>query len=234
LEIYGILGAGDKMPRKNTVSKVEQAYQYIRNAILNNEFVPGEKIYEQNLCEKIGMSRTPIRGAIEKLVMEGFIENSEGRGLLIPHIRFSDILEIAETRIALDCLAFELAAVRMSQYEIEQAGQIILKEHAALENGKLNELVHLDEEYQMAIIKGAKNNVLIQLNENLIAKSTRGIAIFMNDMERAKKELKVHEDAQAALLARDGKQAAKMHREYLEDWILFVKHMALENFYAFK
>ena len=61
----------------------ESVYDHLRNAILNGEFQPAERLGEMELTERLGVSRTPIREAIGRLTQDGLLEGTPGRGVRI-------------------------------------------------------------------------------------------------------------------------------------------------------
>lgn len=100
---------GIEMGKKG--AKQEYAYEYIKRAIVENRFAPEQCLNEKDLgIELGGLSRTPIRDALRKLVYEGMIDYVPGKGMFVSEIRFEDLLEVSEIRIplekpALSCLS---------------------------------------------------------------------------------------------------------------------------------
>ena len=89
----------------------ELVCECIRQAIIDGTFSPGERLMEIQMADEMGVSRTPVREAIRKLELEGFVVMIPRRGTYVADISIRDITEIYEIRACLDELAAGLAAV---------------------------------------------------------------------------------------------------------------------------
>jgi DNA-binding GntR family transcriptional regulator len=94
----------------------EKVYSVIKDRILNFELKPGEKIQESEIVQELGLSRTPIREALNKLEQEGFIKILSNKGYFVSDVTTREIEELYEIREALEILAIR-AAVRNSRQE---------------------------------------------------------------------------------------------------------------------
>ena len=83
----------------------ELVCENIRQAIIDGTFSPGERLMEIQLADEMGVSRTPVREAIRKLELEGFVVMIPRRGTYVADISIKDITEIYEVRTCLDVLA---------------------------------------------------------------------------------------------------------------------------------
>ena len=79
----------------------EHAYAEIKRSILDNTFAPGSFLAERQLAAQLGMSKTPVRAALERLEMEGFISVSPQQGILVRDLSVHDIADQYEIRSAL-------------------------------------------------------------------------------------------------------------------------------------
>ncbi|HXN82287.1 MAG TPA: GntR family transcriptional regulator [Myxococcales bacterium] len=101
-----------------------QAYRQVRAAILRGEHSPGEVLFETHLADKLGMSRTPVREALQVLARDGFVEIIPNRGYLVPRLSMSDVRELFELRESLEGLATRCAAIRVTSAEIAELEQL--------------------------------------------------------------------------------------------------------------
>jgi DNA-binding transcriptional regulator YhcF (GntR family) len=92
----------------------EVIFNSIREAIILGELKPGERLMEVQLAEKLGVSRTPIREAIRKLELEGLVVMIPRKGAYVADLTKKDIIDVLEVRAALDGLATQLAAERIT------------------------------------------------------------------------------------------------------------------------
>ena len=94
----------------------EVVCETLREAIISGVLRPGERLMEIQLAEELGVSRTPVREAIRKLELEGFVIMIPRRGTYVADLSIKDINEVFEVRSALDSLANGLAAGSYSGY----------------------------------------------------------------------------------------------------------------------
>ena len=95
------------MARKTT-SLAEQAYQTIKNRILDLTYAPGMSLTEAMLTEDLGMSRSPVRAAIQMLQAEGLLVSDYYRSITVREITDKDIRDIYQLRELLEGAAFQL------------------------------------------------------------------------------------------------------------------------------
>lgn len=98
-----------------------QAYQAVKAMILSRELKPGEKIIQDKLAEELGISRTPLRSALEKLEAESLVESLPRRGMIVKTLTPNEIIEIYECRMALEETAIKLICEKDASSFVEQA-----------------------------------------------------------------------------------------------------------------
>src|ERR1700709_2178058 len=94
--------------------------EHLRNLIVEAVLVPGVKLNERELCETLGISRTPLREALKVLAAEGLIELSPNRGAPAARMTETEIRETFEFMSGLEALSGELACERISPAELEE------------------------------------------------------------------------------------------------------------------
>ncbi|MHB8064320.1 MAG: GntR family transcriptional regulator, partial [Ruminiclostridium sp.] len=90
----------------NNFILTDYAYSSILNMILSSEIKPGDRIREDLMAEKLGISRTPVREAVNQLVQNGFVVNIKRKGLYCVNINKSELLDLLDIRIALESISF--------------------------------------------------------------------------------------------------------------------------------
>jgi DNA-binding GntR family transcriptional regulator len=91
-----------------------RVYNQIMNLILCNDIMPGQKLHHQQLSERLGVSRTPIREALTRLVQEGYVSFLPNRGFTCKEIGMQEAEELYELREALEAFAVEKAIETVS------------------------------------------------------------------------------------------------------------------------
>ncbi len=103
---------------KEMKSKKQLVLDTIKQRIINHEMKPGEPINEGILSRELGVSKTPIREAIQQLEKEDFIENIPGKGAFVSRISIQDVRETFEIREMLECEAIKRAALRRDSQKL--------------------------------------------------------------------------------------------------------------------
>lgn len=103
----------------------DYAYIEILNMILSSEIKPGERIREDLLAEKFGISRTPVREAVNQLVQNGFIVNVKRKGLYCVKLSKEELLDLLELRMVLESMSFNKCIERATDDEIQSLRKII-------------------------------------------------------------------------------------------------------------
>lgn len=144
------------------ISYKEKVYNELKQAIIKNELKPGEVLNERSLANKLGISRTPIREALQCLESEGWVETEPCRGTWVRRITIDDIEELYQMRRGLESLAVELAIQSMNEAEIknlEKMRQDLLSMDLNLDH-KI--FVDMDVEFHLYLAKISKNRLLYQ------------------------------------------------------------------------
>lgn len=97
----------------------------VRRAILAGDFEPGAQLRQDELAERYGTSRIPVREALRQLEAEGLVIIHPNRGAVVSSISLDDVMEMLEIRIALECRALRLAIPNMVDVDLEAAADIL-------------------------------------------------------------------------------------------------------------
>lgn len=98
----------------------ERAHDELREAIVSGDIAPGEALFEVQLGERLGMSRTPVREALKMLAREGLVEALPSRGYRVPQPSIRDLRELFELRETLEGMAARYAALRATEEQLAQ------------------------------------------------------------------------------------------------------------------
>ena len=144
----------------------ESVYDHLRDAILNGEFQPAERLGEVELTERLGVSRTPIREAIQRLTQDGLLESTPGRGVRIRVVSATEARDAYLVRETLDGLAASLAAGSRTDADAE-ALQATLNELEAAVSDDYREQTRLDLAFHRRVAQAAHNLPLLDLARDL-------------------------------------------------------------------
>src|ERR687897_260433 len=151
-----------------------RVYNEIKNLILCNEVMPGQKLHHQQLSERLGVSRTPIREALTRLVQEGYVSLLPNRGFTCKEIRLQEANELYELREALEALAVEKAIENLRQATLSTlSAKMNLYGHDVQKRFTRERLVY-DQEVHLEIARLSGNETLLktlsQVFERIILK----------------------------------------------------------------
>jgi len=114
---------------KTKIKEVEnlssRVYHEIKGLILRNEIMPGQKLQHQELSERLGVSRTPVREALTRLVQEGYVSLLPNRGFICKEIRMQEAEELYDLREALEAYTVEKAIGNLNDEALERLRQKI-------------------------------------------------------------------------------------------------------------
>lgn len=144
--------------------------QMLREMITDGELHPGEKIIEQSLCERFGVSRTPLREALKVLAAEGLVNLLPRRGAIVAQITAAEIEELFPVMGALEAFAGRLAVGRATNRDIEKLSKLHAKMMACFERRDQKNYIKVNREIHEAIFEIAGNSTLISLYNQLLGK----------------------------------------------------------------
>nr|WP_092070640.1 GntR family transcriptional regulator [Dendrosporobacter quercicolus]NSL48323.1 GntR family transcriptional regulator [Dendrosporobacter quercicolus DSM 1736]SDM13052.1 DNA-binding transcriptional regulator, GntR family [Dendrosporobacter quercicolus] len=195
----------------------EVVCETLREAIRSGVLQPGERLMEIQLAEELGVSRTPVREAIRKLELEGYVIMLPRRGTYVANLSIKDINEVFEIRTALDVLATGLAAERITEEELEQLERLLVQIGEFIEQNDMEKIVEIDTQFHDLLYRASRNDRLVGIINNLREQLTRFRSISMAYPGRLKKTLEEHSRMVEAIAQRNVKLAQKLAVEHMEN-----------------
>ena len=178
-------------------------FHALREAIITGELKPGDRLMETPLAERMGVSRTPVREAIRKLELEGFVVMLPRKGAQVAQITRKDIGDVLEIRAVLEGLGVELAAKRMQSEDIEELKKINGEFASASPAGDVARLVELDTRFHDFIFTKADNEKLQQIIGSLVEQVSRFRVTYLRKPTYHDAIAKEHEAIIRAMESRD-------------------------------
>lgn len=192
----------------------EIVLERLRKAIMNGSLQPGDRLVETSIAEGMGVSRTPVREAFRQLEIEGLAENIPRRGTIVKGISKTDILEIYEIREVLEGLAFRLACSNVSESQILELKDKLLKMEQCINNNDIKEYWKLHGQFHESILCLSNNQRLIdqmkQIYEYL--SKLRNFTLVMN--KRRNVAMEEHKAVIEAFKKKDEILAEQIGREH--------------------
>lgn len=195
----------------------EIVFESLREAIINGTLKPGERLMEIQLAEEMGVSRTPVREAIRKLELEGFVVMVPRKGAYVAGISIKDIADVFEVRAALESLAAGLAAERITDDELEALERSLVKVAESTEADDLNSLISADTDFHDILYRASRNERLVQIVSNLREQIQRFRMASLSHPGRMRIALEEHRKIVEAISERNVELAQQLAREHIEN-----------------
>ncbi len=142
-------------------------FNTLRDAILTGKLEPGERLMENQLAEKLGVSRTPIREALRMLELENLVELTPRKGAQVLDMSEKDVVNVLEIREVLEGLATQLACKKMTNELFQELKQAEQEMEQSVQQENIEKMVNADERFHDVIFLSTENEKLIQIFNNL-------------------------------------------------------------------
>lgn len=195
----------------------EVVCETLRDAIVNGILEPGERLMEIQLAEELGVSRTPVREAIRKLELDGFVIMVPRRGTYVSDLSIKDINDVFEVRTALDSLAAGLAAERITEEELEELERLLVRIGELIEQGDMSQIVEADSQFHDILYRASRNDRLVSIINNQREQLTRFRSISMSYPGRLKNTLEEHRRLVEAIAQRNADLAQQLAMQHMEN-----------------
>jgi DNA-binding GntR family transcriptional regulator len=201
----------------------DRVYDILRGAILSSELKPGAALIERNLAERFGVSKSPVRDALQRLAGEGLVIPSSHRGMTVTSISAKQADEIFELRELLEPTAVRQAIPVMTKADFLAGSAAVDRAATAIRSGNLRLAITASREFHNIFIVRCNN----QLLQETVSRLHDRVSILSVVTWRAHSS---HEqDAHVAILkaaeARDAQLAGRLMsahikatRQYLHDF----------------
>ncbi|MGI6588696.1 MAG: GntR family transcriptional regulator [Peptococcia bacterium] len=191
-------------------------YEALRDAIINQVLKPGERLMETELAEEMGVSRTPVREAMRKLELEGYVVMVPRKGAYVAGLSIKDINNLFEIRGALETLAAGLAASRASREEIEEMERNLVMEASLFETSDVINTIEVDAKFHELIYSASRNTRLQNMIKDLRDQIQRFRTTSLAVPGRMKFALAEHRRIVEAIAAGDVEEASRATKEHIE------------------
>ncbi len=203
-------------PRETTSSLLDAAYEQIKHRITICAFRPGDYLNEAEISTMLGIGRTPVHQALDRLMVEGLVQVMPRKGIIVKPVSLDEVLQTIEVRLLNESYCVRLAADRASAGEMDELTSILERARMELASRDGERLMRLDREFHGALARSARNPVLADLLGRLHDRSLR---FWILSLTTPGHHLSVHEQHLAILAAirdRDPDGAEQAMRAHIE------------------
>jgi DNA-binding GntR family transcriptional regulator len=201
----------------------------IRDMIVEGELAPGPRISERALCQRFGVSRTPLREALKVLASEGLVELTPNRGARVVRLTEQDAEEMFEVMGTLEALAGELAAKRITGEQLAELKALHYQMALHHARGELMPYFRLNQEIHRKIFEIGANRTLIGIYRGLAGRIRRPRYLANISPARWDEAMTEHETIIAELEAGDDHALARILKDHLRKTGEVVKQALRED-----
>jgi DNA-binding GntR family transcriptional regulator len=202
-------------------------YTSLRERILSFELYPGSRVTETELAEYFGVSRTPIRSALQRLEAEGYLTVMPKQGCFIRNLDIEDLSKYYQVRMSLEHLSLQLAYSYMSDLALQELAAVWDPQKQAARSDDPEEMEARDESFHLALAEGGGNIVLRDYLEDVNRHLRIVRRLGFSQAERIDRTYDDHYLICQSLLRRDLQQAQALMREHISHNETFVKTITL-------
>ena len=210
--------AQTKKPAR-TADSVDKVYEKIKTLAIDYHFRPGERINEVELATQLGVSRTPVREALNRLAKDGFMNLVPNRGFYSRDLTPEGVRELYEVRMVIEQATFRFACQRATDDDIAATAAIWENVVASQPQEKSAEywakIAEIDELFHMEIARISKNTRLYEMLESLNSLSRFFRRIDLETPVRRNNAYEEHEEIIEALRQRNAEKGVMLIEQHI-------------------
>ena len=210
LKSSGLISEAGMIVDYEARSLKDRVFDQLEEEILAGKLKSGTPLTELALCKRLGVSRTPIRGALQRLADEGLVDMLPNRGAVVLGVSENDLIDIYTIRMRLEGLAAALAAERMNDEDRARISESVELAEFYKERGDIEQLKELDTEFHKIIYRASGNRMLGSMLENMHKSIKTYRKISLSVTERNRDSLKEHKEILGAILRCDSDEADRL------------------------
>jgi DNA-binding GntR family transcriptional regulator len=190
--------------------------EQLRQMIFDGDLEPGTRLAEEDLSQRFGVSRTPLREALKLLTSEGLITIEPNRGATVTQLSMAELAETFPVMGVLEALAGELAAVHATDDDLAQLRELHGDIVAEYRNKNLKSYFAANQRFHERLVDAAHNDTLAAHYHQLAGRVRRARYRANLSTKRWAQSVKEHELIIASLEARDGAALSRILRAHID------------------
>lgn len=191
----------------------DSIHAQLKHDLLRGAFQPGDALREVALAERFGVSRTPVREALTRLLHEGLLER-RARGLFVKEIDPEQIMQVYDLRILLEGQAAHEAATARTEVDLMRLQALVERDRTLSDPDDATRL-STNIEFHRALWRAAHNQVLEDLLDRLATHQIHAPTSTLSTGTRWKESLDEHQQIVDAIRGRDAQQAQQLIRAHM-------------------
>jgi DNA-binding GntR family transcriptional regulator len=193
---------------------VEESYRAVRDAICEGRLSAGERVTQEQVAERLGISRQPVVHAFARLKREGFLNDAGRKGVAVSVLTADQVRALYEVRAELDALAASGAATRATPAQLRKLTQLLDTGRQAVTKGKIAAVIETDMAFHKALYEASGNMYIEQTLGELWHHLRRAMAMVLADQQVRSGLWDEHAAIVHAIANGQAKQAGKIARDH--------------------
>lgn len=191
----------------------ERVYEAIEASIVSGALQPGHHLREDDLARQLGVSRNPVREALQRLMHEGLVDHRQSRGIFVHVPTMTEVEEVFVVRALLEGECARLAAQNATAEAIRDLEDLLERGSRAVERKEADRLLELNEEFHGVLLDLAHNSLMSSMMVSLRRRIRWYFAGVV--VQRSERSWDQHRAMYEAIKAGDGETAAQLMREHV-------------------
>jgi len=184
----------------------QQVYNVLRENIITRKYLPGDKLDIHKIAEKFGVSRSPVKDAINQLVHEGLIEILPRKGTYVTKLNFGDFVEVLDARLMIEKWAVQQVIHSISEDKIQEWGRLVHDMDMLLNEAGLfsfEQYVELDMNFHRMLVQWTGNKKVLDIYSSLNTHVSLSRIVHSTSLESTIKRHKDHQLLYEAMKVRN-------------------------------
>lgn len=194
-------------------------YNELKHSIITRQYKPNSQLVETTIAKKMGVSRTPIRSALQKLSYEGLVNIIPRKGAFVAQTSIEEFVNLFSSRLLLEKEAARIAAEQISNSDLDYFNKLIIEERTTHEEKNLEKFLDINDKMHMLIANASKNVYYTKFIQELTMKSNIYLIFHDDFFTKPIKELhslNEHMLIYEALKSRNPKKSAKAMEQHIK------------------
>jgi DNA-binding GntR family transcriptional regulator len=211
--------APSRLQRLDRARLWDRAYASLKTALLAGRFTPGERIVLRDVADDLGISLTPVRDAVNRLIAERILERGSsgyGGGATVPMLDADQFTQLMTVRAHLESVATRAAADRATGEELDGIERSLAEMKQSVTEHRIDDYLDAHYRFHFGIYQTARQQVILELIENVWLRCGPALTLALPDYIPNLKRYPFHVEALAALRLGDGETAAQAIRADIE------------------
>lgn len=206
-----LLGLAKKQPFASTSKLV---YDILLEDIINGTLACGTPIKQSQISDDFGLSRTPVRDAINTLIEDGYIERTDTNSLRVYVLNTNDYSELLQFRTQLETLSIKLASLHLTKADLASMTDSQEKLKNASEKNDIEHALEADEQFHLALIQAGRNEYVIHAYSEILEK-IRFYRRIISSRQNWFSTYRLHQNIIEAIVQRNAEEGIQLLEKHL-------------------